>query len=44
MAVSGPIPFIVLAVISLGWLFWALHRYRAFSEAESPDAMPAAAG
>ena len=24
--------FLILAVISLGWLFWALHRYRTFSE------------
>ncbi|HEX8346349.1 MAG TPA: PrsW family intramembrane metalloprotease [Actinoplanes sp.] len=29
---SGVIPFIILAVISLGWLFWALHRYKAFGE------------
>jgi protease PrsW len=29
---AGAIPFVILAVISLGWLFWALHRYRAFSE------------
>jgi RsiW-degrading membrane proteinase PrsW (M82 family) len=29
---SGPITFVVLAVVSLGWLFWALHRYRAFGE------------
>lgn len=37
---SGVIPFLILAVISLGWLFWALHRYRAFGgprlAAESP--------
>jgi len=29
---SGVIPFIVLAIVSLGWLFWALRRYRAFDE------------
>jgi RsiW-degrading membrane proteinase PrsW (M82 family) len=29
---SGVVPFLVLAAISLGWLFWALHRYRAFAD------------
>jgi len=29
---SGLLVFIVLAIISLGWLFWALHRYKAFAE------------
>jgi RsiW-degrading membrane proteinase PrsW (M82 family) len=29
---GGIIPFIVLAIISLGWLFLALRRYRAFDE------------
>jgi RsiW-degrading membrane proteinase PrsW (M82 family) len=29
---GGAIAFVVLAVISLGWLFLALHRYRAFAE------------
>ena len=29
---SGVVVFAVLAVISLGWLFWALHRYRAFGD------------
>ena len=29
---SGLVTFLVLAVISLGWLFWALHRYKAFAE------------
>lgn len=29
---QGVIPFIVLAILSLGWLFGALHRYRAFAE------------
>ncbi|WP_306209972.1 PrsW family intramembrane metalloprotease [Actinoplanes sp. RD1] len=29
---GGTIPFIILAIISLGWLFVALHRYRAFAE------------
>ncbi|WP_203839072.1 PrsW family intramembrane metalloprotease [Winogradskya humida] len=29
---SGVIPFIILAILSLGWLFAALHRYRAFAE------------
>jgi RsiW-degrading membrane proteinase PrsW (M82 family) len=29
---SGIIPFIILAVISLGWLFIELRRYRAFDE------------
>ncbi|SCF07988.1 hypothetical protein GA0070607_5269 [Micromonospora coriariae] len=24
--------FIVLAIISIGWLFWALRRYRTFGE------------
>jgi RsiW-degrading membrane proteinase PrsW (M82 family) len=28
----GLIPFVILAVISLGWLFLALRRYRAFAE------------
>jgi RsiW-degrading membrane proteinase PrsW (M82 family) len=28
----GLIPFIILAVISLGWLFLALRRYRAFAD------------
>jgi RsiW-degrading membrane proteinase PrsW (M82 family) len=29
---NGVITYIVLGVISLGWLFLALHRYRAFAE------------
>jgi RsiW-degrading membrane proteinase PrsW (M82 family) len=29
---GGVVPFIVLAVISLGWLFLALRRYRTFDE------------
>ena len=29
---GGVVPFIILAIISLGWLFFALHRYRAFAE------------
>ena len=29
---GGVISFIVLAILSLGWLFLALHRYRAFAE------------
>ena len=29
---SGLLVYVVLAIISLGWLFWALHRYRAFAE------------
>jgi protease PrsW len=29
---SGIIPFIILAIISLGWLFIELRRYRAFDE------------
>ena len=29
---GGVIPFIILAILSLGWLFLALHRYRAFAE------------
>jgi RsiW-degrading membrane proteinase PrsW (M82 family) len=29
---GGTVPFIILAVLSLGWLFLALHRYRAFAE------------
>ena len=29
---GGVIPFVILAVISLGWLFWALHRYKTFGE------------
>jgi RsiW-degrading membrane proteinase PrsW (M82 family) len=29
---GGVIPFIILAVISLGWLFLALHRYKAFAD------------
>jgi protease PrsW len=29
---GGTIPFVILAIISLGWLFVALHRYRAFAE------------
>jgi RsiW-degrading membrane proteinase PrsW (M82 family) len=29
---SGMITFAILAVISLGWLFWSLHRYKAFGD------------
>jgi RsiW-degrading membrane proteinase PrsW (M82 family) len=29
---GGLIPFLILAVLSLGWLFVALHRYRTFNE------------
>jgi RsiW-degrading membrane proteinase PrsW (M82 family) len=29
---SGVIVFLVLAIVSLGWLFWALHRYKAFAD------------
>jgi RsiW-degrading membrane proteinase PrsW (M82 family) len=29
---SGLVAFLILALISLGWLFWALHRYKAFAE------------
>lgn len=29
---GGVLPFAILAVISLGWLFLAMHRYRAFAE------------
>ena len=29
---GGVLPFIILAVLSLGWLLLALHRYRAFAE------------
>jgi RsiW-degrading membrane proteinase PrsW (M82 family) len=29
---SGVLVFVVLAIISLGWLFWALHRYKAFAD------------
>lgn len=29
---GGVIPFIILAILSLGWLFLALHRYRTFAE------------
>ncbi len=29
---GGLIAYLVLAVISLGWLFLALRRYRAFNE------------
>jgi RsiW-degrading membrane proteinase PrsW (M82 family) len=29
---GGIVPFIILAIISLGWLFLALRRYRAFDE------------
>jgi RsiW-degrading membrane proteinase PrsW (M82 family) len=29
---GGILPFIILAIISLGWLFLALHRYRAFAD------------
>ncbi|MEV6492103.1 PrsW family intramembrane metalloprotease [Actinoplanes sp. NPDC051633] len=29
---SGALVFVILGIISLGWLFWALHRYRAFAE------------
>jgi RsiW-degrading membrane proteinase PrsW (M82 family) len=32
---GGVIPFIILAVISLGWLFLELRRYRAFDELAS---------
>lgn len=33
---SGMITFAILAVVSLGWLFWALHRYRTFADHRSP--------
>jgi protease PrsW len=29
---NGIIAYVILAVLSLGWLFGALHRYRAFAE------------
>ena len=29
---GGLIAYVILGIISVGWLFWALHRYRAFSE------------
>jgi protease PrsW len=29
---SGLVAFLILGLISLGWLFWALHRYKAFAE------------
>jgi hypothetical protein len=29
---GGVIPFIILAIISLGWLFLVLRHYRAFEE------------
>jgi protease PrsW len=29
---TGIPTFIVLGIISLGWLFWALHRYKAFGD------------
>jgi len=29
---SGMITFVILGVISLGWLFWTLHRYKAFGD------------
>jgi len=35
---SGPVVYVVLAIVSLGWLFWALHRYRAFAELNSRTA------
>lgn len=28
---TGLFAFSILAIISLGWLFWALHRYKAFA-------------
>ncbi|WSK51933.1 hypothetical protein OG423_02390 [Micromonospora zamorensis] len=29
---SGSLVFVVLAIISIGWLFWELRRYRTFVE------------
>ncbi|MEU5936761.1 hypothetical protein [Micromonospora sp. NPDC047187] len=29
---SGSLVFVVLAIISIGWLFWELRRYRSFSD------------
>jgi protease PrsW len=37
---SGLVVFAILAVISLGWLFWALHRYRAFADRNAPEPLP----
>ena len=36
---SGAVVFVVLAVVSLGWLFWALHRYKTFAETRQPVAV-----
>lgn len=40
--VPGLLTFAVLAVVSLGWLFWALHRYKAFGDQarDRRDALP----
>ena len=34
---GSTIAFVVLGVISLGWLFWSLHRYRAFGDRLSAE-------
>ncbi|MCA2216442.1 PrsW family intramembrane metalloprotease [Jidongwangia harbinensis] len=42
---SGVVPFLVLAAISLGWLFRALHRYRAFGDHRAaPGPVPGTTG
>lgn len=33
--------FLILAVLSLGWLFWALHRYNTFGRQENLSLRPA---
>ena len=34
---SGVVVFVILAAVSLGWLFWSLHRYKAFGERTSHE-------
>ena len=35
---SNVVVFVVLAIVSLGWLFWTLHRYNTFAERNAADA------
>ena len=37
---GGVVPFVILAIISLGWLFLALRRYRAFDELSAVSSPP----
>jgi RsiW-degrading membrane proteinase PrsW (M82 family) len=38
---SGVVAFLILGAVSLGWLFWALRRYRAFADRPVAAGSPA---